>query len=398
MFIQQCATSSQFDYLAKHWNLLEKCWDKVETALSLPAITLMAHRLHDPRLLQVAYSRYGRVIRDTQHALTSVSLARLDSTLIAVLLLALFEALVFTAAPARTAQRWKMHILGAAELLQLRGPRQFNTALGRRLYVHASTGVRATCVMSATPAPKALLQTEQSALFQTEKPSASISDPWFLSAIRQGQLLQDIATYQSTRLLLPLAERIQACRDLDAQVEALLDMMHQVDTPRIEKAAPSASYRGLVKIYSSHHWSQRFNIFNMFRTFLCSAHNVGLMAMITELMEESPESLNSHSEPDNDLEALRRLYNVAEESAKSAAEDILYSVPFVLGMSGDPLFSARSITGPLFAVAASEAVPPQAREYATSRLEYLNHELAITQGVNAADMAARGIQANLQAW
>lgn len=74
-----------------------------------------------------------------------------DSTLAAVMLLALFEAVVFPGGMAPT--NWVAHTEGAMQLILLRGTDQCRSEVSKWLFLHVSMTLRACCIQNDTPVP-----------------------------------------------------------------------------------------------------------------------------------------------------------------------------------------------------------------------------------------------------
>jgi hypothetical protein len=117
--------------------------------------SLSHHQNDDARLLTLARSCYAAAITDTNAALACSASAVLDSTLISVLLLSLFEIFILPSRPSPS--HWSTHAQGATALLQLRGREQFSRPLGRVLYLHTSHNVRISCLQRGEPLPDGLV-------------------------------------------------------------------------------------------------------------------------------------------------------------------------------------------------------------------------------------------------
>ena len=100
-FMHVYAAHSSFYYLPKFYNTLldqAKCTTPgldMDRAFSVPALVLLSQELREPDLLTIARARYTIVLAATQDALSDPQRATLDSTLAAILLLGLVEALEF---------------------------------------------------------------------------------------------------------------------------------------------------------------------------------------------------------------------------------------------------------------------------------------------------------------
>lgn len=89
------------------------------------------------------------------NALQSPETATSDSTLLAVLLLDLFEK--FTNNNPRSTDSWMSHVNGALALVKLRDNQQFQNYTGLRLSVRLSINLLISCVAATSPVPSALI-------------------------------------------------------------------------------------------------------------------------------------------------------------------------------------------------------------------------------------------------
>lgn len=121
---------------------------------------------------------YTRTMERVNRALADPVAARRDSTIVTVLVLALYE---FSKA---SLEGWKQHIDGAVSLLNVRGKSQFTTPTGLQIFKDVFTQLLTNCLRVGTPMPSSLrmLRTEASKAF-------SVSDPYWVAASAMVELL-----------------------------------------------------------------------------------------------------------------------------------------------------------------------------------------------------------------
>jgi len=102
-----------------------------------------------------AREKYSYALPLLNNALRSPETATSDSTLLAVLLLDLFEK--FTNNNPRSTDSWMSHVNGALALVKLRNNQQFQNYTGLRLSVRLSTNLLISCVAANSPVPSALI-------------------------------------------------------------------------------------------------------------------------------------------------------------------------------------------------------------------------------------------------
>lgn len=134
-----------------------------------------------PSITRAARSHYTTALDTTNRALASPSRAAQDSTLISVLLLGLFESILFRGRASPTS--WTAHTNGALALLRLRGTAQFASLPGRDLFVQTCSTISSSCLMRAEPIPAAM-----SALYAQVPPDMADHQ-----AIRLYKLLDQLA-------------------------------------------------------------------------------------------------------------------------------------------------------------------------------------------------------------
>jgi hypothetical protein len=106
----------------------------VATTMAALGIAGVANLHLDPSLKRVATNWYLKAIKMVNAAISSPEEVRNDSTLVAVNLLSMFEALTNDSSLAG----WSSHVEGAAAIVKVRGIKQFSTPAGRRMYLHTT--------------------------------------------------------------------------------------------------------------------------------------------------------------------------------------------------------------------------------------------------------------------
>ncbi|PMB70941.1 hypothetical protein BM221_003401 [Beauveria bassiana] len=162
-------------------------------------VTILAreegHELLEGAVLAVGFSGLARTTKQTDlmcrsimmythtmervnRALADPVAARRDSTIVTVLVLALYE---FSKA---SLDGWKQHIDGAVSLLNVRGKSQFATTTGLQIFKDVFTQLLTNCLRIGVPMPSSLrmLRTEASKAF-------SVSDPYWIGASAMVELL-----------------------------------------------------------------------------------------------------------------------------------------------------------------------------------------------------------------
>lgn len=161
-----------------------------------------------------ASKRYIIALRSTNMALRSSVETRKDSTLLAVLLLSMFET-VDRNTP-RPMLSWTEHVKGAALMLSLRGATQFRTLAGFRMFVQAAYCYTHTCIAQKIHVPQ-----ELNALVKEGAKHVSVKDPtWKL--LEAMVLYADLAASIADSTLNNHKVVIEKSLDIDAKARAVM--------------------------------------------------------------------------------------------------------------------------------------------------------------------------------
>ncbi|KAJ8059008.1 hypothetical protein OCU04_011988 [Sclerotinia nivalis] len=98
-----------------------------------------------------ANRKYNSALRLVSSRLRNEDEARADQTLVAVMLLGLYE--TNTCTGPQSMQSWTKHIIGASSLMQLRGKQCLENPIGRHLFLHLRTQVITNCLQRHVSTP-----------------------------------------------------------------------------------------------------------------------------------------------------------------------------------------------------------------------------------------------------
>ncbi|KAI0187631.1 hypothetical protein F4808DRAFT_467236 [Astrocystis sublimbata] len=344
-FMHTYATQSFFAYLPNLYGCIpSEDRSDVDFIVSVPALVLLSQHRRDASLMRFAYARHAAALAKTQNALASPNLVIRDSTLLSVLLLALFEALVFRGR--QTPQNWMTHMQGSTALLSIRGKGQFDTALGQRLFVHCSGNLASRYSAKGLPVPPFLKPLQDYA--------ASIGAIDDLG-VRMGIILNEFAALRANAVTISAAQRLRELLDLKRKITASLEIMTVVAP--YEKLDDSAHTPQKVRSYKG-----------------CYSNECILETNFpVDAVDVSPSDLPL-------------VYEGAAQSAENAIHDILSSVPYHIEFSNDPCNTARALILPLSAILSSELTPLSPRLFARERLSFIGTEYGLVQAQESAAM------------
>lgn len=131
-----------------------------------------SHAVYAPQLMKHARYQYVQALRATNEALRRPELAVKDSTLIAILLLSMYEAV--TGKTDKSLKAWSDHINGASALLKLRGREQIYSIEGRQLFLQTVGTLMVTAIQQNLPLPDHIMEWLREARELTKYPGPAI--------------------------------------------------------------------------------------------------------------------------------------------------------------------------------------------------------------------------------
>lgn len=351
------------------------------SAMLAPALAILSHECKQPSLMRLAREHYTTALKEINLALASPELVTNDATLASVLLLALFEAVAFQRS--RSLHGWTVHVDGAAELLKIRGPGQFESALGRALFLDVISGIYASCAQRRIATP------------------AVVSDLWVQLRKITGEDSPEVGMARVADSMANLLARMRTCgeeplenevivrqgRDLDTQIEHLLEQLRKPSPyqilPRVD--IPGRAYNKVAHNYESAQAARHWNVLRMMRMFV----NKWIHRAASAMRDVSEGAVGT-----GDILLRARLLEVTARISEHMAIDILGSAPFFLPLPSSCRHSnqsaARWLIWPLSAVAVSVLVPASARMYARNSLQVNGKDAGISHAAEALKMVDDG--------
>ena len=121
----------------------------VATAMVALGLAGVANFYTDATLKRKATSWYLDAIKMTNEAISSPDQVKSDTTLLAIMILGLFEATFND----QSFMGWSNHVKGAATLVRMRGAQQMSTLPGRRMYLQSVALLALNCLGGGEPLP-----------------------------------------------------------------------------------------------------------------------------------------------------------------------------------------------------------------------------------------------------
>lgn len=373
-FMQTYIFSSSFQEYLPELSLSKKSPDDpLPAAIRAASLTTFAMHAGHPMQIAMARKEYSVALARTNKALARSETAVRDTTLASVLLLGLYEAIIFQGG--KSPEQWMVHTSGALRLLVLRGMQNVASRTALLLYAQTCSSVRASCIQASIPVPADFLQLNEALapILETSSPAVK------LVQVTLGGILDTLA---GIRARIPSADGsvvVAEALALDDKIQLLIFRLQDVlpYTLRSVEELPSWAYNGIGHKYLSSRSARLWNSVRLVRLFI---NHLIWDASFRQEASSAPRCL------DGGLD--QQISRNAHLAATAMGSDILASVPDFLGArdgAGRCIFmpSARSLAWPLAFIAKSELLPPHAKGLAQSLLLLVGEHLHFPQIVNA---------------
>ena len=252
--------SKSYDFLRPFYS--SAGGDKALSA-SLDAVSLafFAHQENANSAVKHCRDRYRSALSQVQHAISCPLAARKDSTLLATMLLDLYEKI--TNCNPEFDELWKSHIRGSLALVELRGTKLFDDRNGFRMLVRLSTNLLISCVATDTRLPDSLV-----ALREYESSYLDNKDPkWLLTDL--------MLSYVNLRQVISkghLTDRdtIASLLDLEADFATVaVNSPNAWQCRRVRLHCPTERVLGdHMDVFLDHHITQTHNVGRLIRILL----------------------------------------------------------------------------------------------------------------------------------
>jgi hypothetical protein len=345
--------------------------DACSMAISATALAAYSRHIRSAENLESARQQYSTALTRVNKLLSNHETAILDRTLASVLVLALFEAIVFQGGTSPTS--WTAHILGSIQLLRLRGTQQLKSPASRKMFAHASNNIRTSCIQRAVPVPDDFIA--------LDKQLAVISEPDEISAL--SPIMAQVASLKARAITTWDCNLVHEALRLDKEIVALTKLFPDWMRYRIRPNEESAVwvYRRVCHVYPSARIAKLWNAVRLLRfSIIIFIKDVAIGAL-------DPDLSGLHL-PDESISRAAYVINLgqyAKESLKSLAMDFLASIPSFVqdeGFGRRFIPSARSLAWPLGIIENTSDCGMPAMEYARKYLGILAGELNIPEAVH----------------
>jgi hypothetical protein len=346
-----------------HFNYLSWMYGQAGTDCALVAtihaasMAYLSRELRQSNLMDTARRLYARALLMINSALADPCTAASDSTLISVLLLSLFEALIWT--HPRTPESWTTHTNGALAIIKIRGSGQLESPVGRQLFLQVMNIVCVNSLQRRVRVPQELVDLVQAAL---QKLQYGCATPQYELASLTSQVSNLIAEVYAGDM--NVVKLLEATRSMDEQYVSFAGRLppawHYLEIP-VEKSRPDV-YGNTIHQYPNHRTAQLWNSCRMIRVWL------------NEIIYKYAACLPTAARQTTQQEAV--------DNIEEMATQICASIHQFTGRSEFPASikaSAASLLWPLSAVRGASLASEDIRTYAVERLKHLGSQSRVSQ-------------------
>ncbi|KAG5920079.1 hypothetical protein E4U42_006320 [Claviceps africana] len=354
--------------------------DACSAAVEATALAAYSRRVRSRSHLKESRKRYTEALAQANDLLSRPETAVLDRTLACVLVLGLFEAIVFEGGGPPAS--WTAHTNGSLQLLRLRGTRPFRSSLSRKLSLHASNNIKTSCIQRSVAVPDDFI------VLDRKLRSFSQHDGPF---VMFSPVMHEVASIKARALADADCNLIHDALRLDREILLLCKTVPDWLTyeTRPDAESPRWAYKRVCHRYTGVHAAKIWNSVRLLQVFLVS--------FIQEVVSPPPPQeagakwdLSRLRIPDPSKSLARyvaELGDYARRSMDVIATDLLATLPTFMegGDGGDgrrfaPV--ARSLAWPLAIVECSDLSPEAARDFAFRQLDVLAGDLNMPEALH----------------
>lgn len=280
-------------------------------SMAAVGLVALANSVQQPALLSHARTKYSEAIQLVNLALASPVDSVMDSTLMSVISLGVFENVSNFAS-------WARHVKGAAALVVARGKHQFNNTAAILMFNQVRADMVVACVHGNLPFPEDVRALQEDAMKHTAASSAF----WLLGvlAIRHVNLLWKVRRRHATQS--PWDDLLEEATVLQHDFQHLCGILATQEpyvTIRHPDGDPEIVYNGQYDLYHSA-WAIRvWNNARMLQMVTCNI----IYALLTKALDlDLPPVLRAH---------LKTRAQKTLQIQSKLESDILATVPQALG-------------------------------------------------------------------
>lgn len=345
-FMSSYIPGSRFDYLPSMYTKLESGVSLL-AAIDAASKARLAWEFGKPGMMDTARNSYAKALTETNVALADTVTALQDATLVSVLLLSLFETMIW--AGTGVPDNWMTHTEGALTLVRLRGKSQLETDVGRQLFTHVTNIISVSSLRLRRRIPQDVIELQNEALQHHDE-----KHPLYLVTRYTGELANLSADITGGDM--PINDIIEYTRRMDGKYLALENIRPSwgYRTIILDEDDPDI-YGRLVHEYPRPRMAIVWNTVRMTRIFL-NGITYGHASLST-------------------IPSAAAIKAQARRNVERMAADICASVWHFLNPKTFSTACAATLLWPLSEVRDSDLVPQDLRDYAMETMKRLARRL-----------------------
>jgi hypothetical protein len=283
--------------------------EHLTTSMDAVALAYLNYQRHAPDAQSDARRSYVAALRLMNKAIEDPELVKKDSTMLAILLLDLYEKI--TNKEPYYEGAWAAHLQGALTLVKVRGDQQFDDPIAVRMLVRVTTNEIISCVASHRPVSEEILALRANIASHSATP-----DP----KLRESDLMIEFARlrHEIEDGDMPDGDAIASIIELDGRFLALslnVQSTWQFRTVQVEEK-------------SSHHWESYHHVYPYEQ--IAQMWNVLRITriLLNELILSRYSDVREVRSPSSKTPSLRQQ---ATETIENMASDICATIPQYIG-------------------------------------------------------------------
>ncbi|KAG5923534.1 hypothetical protein E4U53_003557 [Claviceps sorghi] len=389
-FLTSYITATPFqEYLPAFFLDSPTTGDACSAAIEATALAAYSRRVRSCSHAKESRKRYAEALVQANHLLSRPETAVLDRTLACVLVLGLFEAIVFEGGGPPAS--WTAHTNGSLQLLRLRGTKPFKSRLSRKLSFHASNNIKTSCIQRCVAVPDDFVALDR------QLGSFSDADSPF---VLFSPMIHEIASIKARALADADCNLVHEALRLDRQILLLAKTVPDwlIYEMRPDSESPRWAYKRVCHRYADVRAAKIWNSVRLLQFFL--------VTFIQEVVSPSPSpppppppqeagggarwDLSKLRIPDPSKSVsqyVSELGDYARRGMDMIATDLLATLPTFTeagerehGRRFAP--AARSLAWPLAIVECSDLSPRAARDFASEQLIALAGDLNMPEAIH----------------
>jgi hypothetical protein len=344
-------------------------------SMSAVGLASYANSLKAPELMAKARRDYVKAIRLTNEALRSPTEVKSDGSLFAVMILSVFE--IVSGSNEDSLQAWTEHVKGAAAIVKLRGPKQFETLAGQRMFFYVTSNLMISCVQRSIPMPEHICE-----LWNIASKSVDTSLPGWKYATVVLDFINCRASVQDRSFVGPKAIIEEMLKIEQKFIDVFNDRpkLWDFETRHTDKH-PDLVWKGIYHVYHDNWIGQIWNGMRICRILLnyiiheqLIVASIALMPMFTD-------------------EEIKSLNDQCEKAMLQMQADILASIPQTTRLERrfNPVSLIDSSKGyfilwPLYLAGSMHMSTPETKAWVINRIKIVADDVGIEQARVLADV------------